>query len=210
MSLCSIQVAARRVQNSSSLPELALLKDTELPIGGAGAALAVLVKLVGDEGRAAGAGSDIHQDLEAHRHARVDPGAAEEAETGREVRVVEAVVGPGHMAVIPPQDRPVHVAGDGQRHLAVALASGRRLELGNALLEIGAAVAAKVGRLGRRHRHATHKQTGRGKQRHSTARLQESPDHSYFSVGRTPIYRSITGGRSWGTWSVKGPVRPLG
>ena len=50
----------------------------------------------------------------------------------------------------------MHLTGDGQRHLAVALARRSGLELGHALFQVCAAVATKVGCLGGRHRHATH------------------------------------------------------
>ena len=40
------------------------------------------------------------------------------------------------------------LTGDGQRHLAVALAGRRGLELGNPLFQVCAAVAAEVGRSG--------------------------------------------------------------
>ena len=45
--------------------------------------------------------------------------------------------------VVPPQHGLVDVAGHGQRHLAVALADGRRLEFCNTLLEIGAAISRR-------------------------------------------------------------------
>jgi hypothetical protein len=50
----------------------------------------------------------------------------------------------------------MHLTGDGQRHLAVALARRSGLEFGHALFQVCAAVATKVGCLGGRHRHATH------------------------------------------------------
>ena len=60
------------------------------------------------------------------------------------------------------------LTGDGQRHLAVALARRRGLELGNALFQVCAAVAAEIGCLSGRHRHATHEHPGRGNERHPT------------------------------------------
>ena len=143
-SLCSIQVSRTTRQEQHVAAGVGVVEGHRVAHRRASAALAVLVQLVGDEGGAAGAGSDIHQDLEAHRHARIDLGAAKQAEASRGIRVVEAVVGPGHVGVIPPQNRPVDLTGDGQRHLTVALAGRGGFELGNPLFEVCTAVATKV------------------------------------------------------------------
>ena len=88
-----------------------------------------------------------------------------------------------------------------QGHLAIALACRGGFQFGDALFQVCAAVATQVGCLGGRHRHATHEQTSRGHERQPAGRLQQSPDHSNFSVGLTlhlseRIYRlhSVAGG----------------
>jgi hypothetical protein len=76
-------------------------------------------------------------------------GLASESEAGRVVAVLDDIdVFLG--AVVPPQHGLVDLAVDLDRDLLVALAGGGGLELRDALLEIGAAVATKVGGFGGR------------------------------------------------------------
>ena len=79
-----------------------------------------------------------------------DRGLADEAEVGLVVLVADDV-SVLFDAVVPKHDRLVDLTGDSERDLAVTLAGGRGLELGNALLEIGAAVTTEVSRGGRHH-----------------------------------------------------------
>ena len=69
---------------------------------------------------------------------------------------VGADVGVALDAVVPEEHGLVDPARNRQADLAVALASRRRLELGDALLEIGAAIAAEIRRLGRCPAHQQH------------------------------------------------------
>ena len=59
----------------------------------------------------------------------------------------------------------MHLTGDGQRHLAVALTGRRGFQFCHALLKVSAAVATKVCSLGGRHRHATHNYASRSDER---------------------------------------------
>src|SRR4026207_34156 len=86
-----------------------------------------------------------------------DLGLAPDAEAGRAVGAVEDVrvlLG----AVVPEGRHAVQAAIELDLDLLVALADRGRFELGNALLEIGATIAAKIRRNGRpktkQHRHS--------------------------------------------------------
>ena len=64
------------------------------------------------------------------------------------------------MAVIPEQDGFVDLAVKGDGDLLVALADRGRFELGNAVLEIGAAIAPEVGGFGGPVRERAHQYSG--------------------------------------------------
>jgi hypothetical protein len=76
----------------------------------------------------------------------------------------------------------VKLAHDGQRHLAIALASRSGLQFGDTLFQIGAAVTTKVGRIGERYCHATHDNAGRGHECHPSGTFRQQPtDHAEVS-----------------------------
>src|SRR5581483_4155343 len=93
------------------------------------------------------------------------------------VGVVHAVVGAGTVAVIPPDHRAMHLTGDRQRHLAVAFARRRRLELGNPLFQVCTAAAAEIGRSGRANAHNEPESGGDGE---ATARSHQCPVHIHL------------------------------
>ena len=119
---------------------------------------------------------------EASLHVVGDLGVALEAEAGASV-VVGVDTSVRFNSVVPPDERLVDLAGDFELNLAVALAGGGRLELGDALFEIAAAIAAQIGGLGR----------GAGPQHQSAcdedgcpSRLTYSPEHIHYSHEGTP------------------------
>ena len=77
-----------------------------------------------------------------------DLGLAFDAGAGRIIVVVDDVE-VLLAAIVPPHPGVVDLAVNLHRDLLVALAHRGRLKIGNALLEIGAAIAAEIGRLGR-------------------------------------------------------------
>ncbi len=109
---------------------------------------------------------------EAGGQARADLGVARQAPAREDVATVTDV----HVrlaTVVPPHDLMANVTRDLQRNFPVALADGRGLELGNPLLEISAAITAKVSGLGL----AGAVEAGGGDDRHCASRLQQSPIH---------------------------------
>jgi hypothetical protein len=76
--------------------------------------------------------------------------------------VVETDVGVRPAAVVPVQDRAIDLTIHGQRHLAVAFAGRGGLQLGYPLFEVGAAVAAQIGCLSGRDRHAAYENASHG------------------------------------------------
>ena len=71
----------------------------------------------------------------------------------------------------------MHLTGDGQGHLAIALAGRRGLEFGDTLFQVCAAVAAKIGRSGRAHAHDKPKSGGDGE---ATGRFHQCPVHIHL------------------------------
>src|SRR5262249_38492348 len=98
--------------------------------GNLAADLAVLVELVDLGGGAASL--DFDHDLEAHRDFRIDLRITGEDEAARGVGVVQTVVGLLAKAIIVPDNRAMHLAGDRQGHLAIALARRGGLQFRNA------------------------------------------------------------------------------
>ncbi len=116
------------------------------------------------------AGSDFRRDLRrtAHPPARVRLGRT---------RDVDIVLD----AVVPEHELRRDLARDGERDLAGALACCRRLEFGNAFLEVGAAVATEI--CGVRGAHA-HDQCSYGGHRNATECRHRSPIH----VSSAPLF----------------------
>jgi hypothetical protein len=109
--------------------------------------------------------------------------------------VVRDLIGVAFEAIVPEHNRFVDMARDLKAHLAVALAGRRRFKLGDALLEIGAAVAAQIRSLGRRRTH--YEQARSGEQCQTCPRHHQSPSHaSNLSMLRPPV----TGPQS--TWTL--------
>jgi hypothetical protein len=95
-------------------------------------------------------------------------------------------------AVIPDEQRAVHLAGDLQRDGAVSLAGGRGFQFGDAGVEIAAAFASKIGGGGRLGREGGEGQGSGGKQRQlSGHRLHNSPDPSNSRTGGRPSATGI-------------------
>ena len=93
--------------------------------------------------------------------------------------------------VVPEQNGLVNLAVESDRDLLIALAHGRRLEFGDALFEIGAAIAAKVSSLdGLVCERACE---CRGSGGHKNAMVQpQSPKHIAIPFGEMTVPSNIT------------------
>src|SRR5690606_24047558 len=103
---------------------------------------AVVVVLV-ERGSLGAVGLDLHH--VAGGPTWRDAGLTEELEVAGESRADAMDVGIALYPVVPERDLLGDPAGDGERNLAIAFAGSRRLELGNALLEIRTTIAPEIG-----------------------------------------------------------------